>query len=113
MTGFESDNTTKPLIFDAKLLSTTQFLGFYYGLANTSNKIWVLCKDPVVIDVIADFTQCFTSFFYASSSRFARRSLWEQLPTFHFVVSLSCLIGGDFNTIYSPSEGISAANPIY
>ncbi|KAL0912351.1 hypothetical protein M5K25_018318 [Dendrobium thyrsiflorum] len=114
----------EPLISNTKLDGTARWLGFKHAIANVANKIWVFWKDPLRIDVIGDFTQVMhcsidssnihfaASFVYASSSRYHRKMLWEQISHFHSICSIPWLVGGDFNTISNPSECIGGSPPI-
>ncbi|KAL0912360.1 hypothetical protein M5K25_018326 [Dendrobium thyrsiflorum] len=114
----------EPLISNTKLDGTARWLGFKHAIANVANKIWVFWKDPLRIDVIGDFTQVMhcsidssnihfaASFVYASSSRYHRKMLWEQISHFHSICSIPWLVGGDFNTISNPSERIGGSPPI-
>ncbi|KAL0922716.1 hypothetical protein M5K25_006726 [Dendrobium thyrsiflorum] len=115
----------EPFINSINLVGTARFLGFKHAVANTSNKIWVFGKDPIVMDVIGYFTQVLhcnikflnlnycASFVYAASSRSGRKFLWEQLTDFHSIYNLPWLVGGDFNSISNPSERIGGSTPVY
>ncbi|KAL0912821.1 hypothetical protein M5K25_016230 [Dendrobium thyrsiflorum] len=59
--------------------STIRYLVFNHGVDNVSKKNWVLWKNPMVINIVGDFTQ---------------------------------LVGGDFNTIYIPSERLGGSRPL-
>ncbi|KAK6125851.1 hypothetical protein DH2020_040408 [Rehmannia glutinosa] len=98
-------------------------LGFYFGVSNHNNKIWVFWKKCVTRQVLSDNAQSIdmqfsspifptsfsTSFIYAKSTRIERRDLWNDLRTSaQSFTNMPWLVGGDFNCFLAPEERIGS-----
>ncbi|KAH0679259.1 hypothetical protein KY284_020344 [Solanum tuberosum] len=91
-------------------------LGFKNGYCNFSGKIWVMWDDEWSGEVIRDNMQQLTmkliknnveiviTSAYARCDSFHRLELWEELENLAQEVSLSWLVGGDFNVIRNAEE---------
>ncbi|KAL0923443.1 hypothetical protein M5K25_007500 [Dendrobium thyrsiflorum] len=113
----------EPFIDASKMDSTSSFLGFKHRYANISNKIWVLWKELISIDILGDFNQVlhcqikilnislYASFIYASSFYLVRKQLWKLLTDFCDVCDGPWFVGGDFNSICNTGERIGGCTP--
>ncbi|KAK6160616.1 hypothetical protein DH2020_003997 [Rehmannia glutinosa] len=99
-------------------------LGFHHGVANTSNKIWVLWKNSIFGSLLKDcgsvIDMTFSSplfhcpfndsFVYAKSTRMERRDLWDDLrESSADYINNPWVIGGDFNCFLHPEERVGSS----
>lgn len=94
-----------------------------YGkfISNINNKIWIMYKEEVDLEVLEDLPQMITckishinlkdpiliSFVYGKSSPSMRRELWSSITSFDYGTSPWAIMG-DFNATLSASERSSA-----
>ncbi|KAL0925310.1 hypothetical protein M5K25_003631 [Dendrobium thyrsiflorum] len=113
----------EPFISVTKLGTTSSTLGFKHSYANITNKIWVMWKDSLAIDIVGDFNQVlhchlkisnlslYASFIYASSFYLVRKHLWKSLTDFCDNIDGPWFVGGDFNAICNSSERLGGRPP--
>ena len=107
-----------------QLDSSTSKLRFNLRVCNVSNKIWVMWKRGLPVDVIVNVDQyihlalmheswncvSYCSFIYVKCSSIERRSLWLDLVALSSnLVSKPWLIGGHFNVAASIDEYLGRA----